>query len=470
VFLKIQPHILSVSTPACLLFWLLLACLFSSAATASMQIFVTTPDAGTNTLDVESSDSIEAVKQKIQDRLGIAPDVQMLTFNGITMQDGSTLADYNIQWESTLTLTLVAHREDLLTHLVIPKQLSAQAYATDIFVSGQRNNIFNHLDFARAGANNSNQLRFAIYTPPPKNRLLAQNQYTGQPIVIDTGNLDMLDPLKENIAELPFNVWVAGDIDYSSINMSGDKNTFQSKGVTLGIDQKVLPDLLMGAAVGYGFNESELDDQDSIIESNQKTGAIYLSYQANSFTLDGLAGYEALEFDQQRYSDGFLSGNRKGSSLFSSLKLGRVFQLKEIRLQPYLKTDLIKSTLNAYSESGSSAAVRYDKAAIHSNSISTGVNVGSSIALASGVLMPSMNLEYTKNNQGRINQSLSYADNSENFTRFSLAGRPNEYGNLGLDLNFSSYSNVGINLNYTYSQGANSYHSNHLGTTMQFSF
>ncbi|PPC93547.1 MAG: hypothetical protein CTY33_07755 [Methylotenera sp.] len=435
-----------------------------------MQIFVRTPSAGTTTLDVESSDSIEAIRQKIQDRLGIPPDVQILTFNSITLQDGRTLADYNIPQESTLTLTLVARREDLLTHLTIPRQLSAQAYATDIFIAGQRNNIFNHLDFARAGANNFNQLRFAIYTPPPKNRLVAQNQYTGQPIVIDTGNLDALEPLEENVAELPFNVWVAGDIDYSSINLSGDKNTFQSKGVTLGIDQKVLPDLLMGAAVGYGFNESELDDQDSIIESNQKTGAIYLSYQTTSFTLDGLAGYGDLEFDQQRYSDGFISGNRKGSSLFSSLKLSRVFQLKEIRLQPYLKTDLSKSTLNAYSERGSSEAVRFDKATIHSNSISSGVNVASSIALASGVLTPSMHLEYTKNNQGRINQSLYYANNSENFTRFSLAGRPNEYGNLGLDLNFSSYSNIGINLNYTYSQGANSYHSNHLGATMQFSF
>ncbi|MDQ8163840.1 MAG: ubiquitin-like protein [Gemmatimonadota bacterium] len=137
-----------------------------------MQIFtrnLTPLGVRTSTLDVDGSDSMENIKAKNRDKLGYLAQNQYLFFAGKLLDDGRTLADYNIQRESTIDMAVIDSFNGLSFSGFLPGSQGFSPFLMRSGTSGAGNgwSVFNYANSVDLSATGSGTYTLNLFTIAP---------------------------------------------------------------------------------------------------------------------------------------------------------------------------------------------------------------------------------------------------------------------------------------------------------------
>ncbi|MDX8450143.1 putative Ig domain-containing protein [Mesorhizobium sp. VK3C] len=248
-------------------------------------------------------------------------------------------------------------------------------------------------------------------------------------------------------------IWTGGSINIGDRD-GADGFKFQTSGLTAGLDYRFTRDLAMGVGVGYGRDVSDIGDNGSRTTGKSYTTALYASYHpGQTFFIDGLAGYQWLSFDSQRYltsGGGFVTGERDGGQWFASVSAGGKYQVENWLISPYARLDVARATLDAFTEDGDPAsALHYGEQDISTTTGNLGLTLNYKYPVSFGVVSPQLRLEYQHDFQGDSEITMNYADMFGGpFYHTSIDGMGRDRFMLGLGVNVQTTQDFALRLEY----------------------
>ncbi|UPG93877.1 autotransporter domain-containing protein [Luteibacter aegosomatissinici] len=365
-------------------------------------------------------------------------DGYVLSFNAAPAFGGSAQIMYtlsNAYAESTpgtVTVT-VTPRSDPSKDPEVLGVLDAQAEAARRMATGQISNFQRRLETLHSGGGASGFSNgLTVSSASNSRRLQGMNGPDGaDPLyrVDTTGNARFLvqpDATPTPAADgrsaggsLPGDiaVWTGGAINFGKMQAGTSDNgiDFTTSGVSMGVDKAFSSTFAAGLGVGYGHDRSDVGEHNSRSSVDAYNAVLYGSYHpADSVYVDGLLGYQWLDYDARRYvtdDGGTVHGSRDGKQWFGSISVGYQHQADDMTLTPYGRLDVARAQLEGYTESGDSVyALTYQGQTVKTATGTLGLLAQWTARRDYGVWSPQLRAEFGHDMQGSSTATMRYAD------------------------------------------------------------
>jgi outer membrane autotransporter protein len=258
--------------------------------------------------------------------------------------------------------------------------------------------------------------------------------------------------------------WIGGAVDFglNDPNRTARGLHFTTSGLSLGADRAFSPQLVAGAGIGFSHDSTDIGDNDSHSSGEGYSAALYASFHPGTeIHVDALIGYQRLAFDSRRYvtdNSNVVSGSRDGDQWFGSIAAGYDFERGKLSISPYLRLDMARATLDAYSERGDAIyGLDYRRQSVNTSTTSPGVHLDYRQQTRWGVVAPRVRLEYKHDFQGAGQAEIRYTDLVGGpLYRAKLSQYSEDRGLIGVGAGLQTRAawNIGVDYKYEFSSGS----------------
>jgi hypothetical protein len=271
--------------------------------------------------------------------------------------------------------------------------VSAQTAAMQRFASAQTDNITHHLENVHSGAR------------CPQDDRIQLNDATRTAAV----------PLTLPCRAGKIDAWSAGTFSFGAASTSGSFLDFHTNGVTVGADAHLSRELVVGLALGGGFDGTSVGALGTSLRGGSFDSAAYASYHpTQNFFVDGVLGWDSATFTDNRWNtedSSFISGRRTAHGRFTSLVAGLEYRSGRLQYAPYFRADSLTAYFDGMTESEHPIwALSFAPMQTSSTTLVGGLRAAYDLPTPLGVLTPLARLEVRGLSSDLQTQNLTYAD------------------------------------------------------------